>query len=135
MVKYQIICSWYFRGLRSYFNSWWKKNGAPKMRNNDDAQREGTTTLRIDQYWIFHYTVIETWLKMIKPSELKKWWRHSSFKSPNFLDCSEVRSAWSPNYVFYWILRIEGPGWCYQIIHYFNIVKLSLIISFASFFA
>ena len=57
------------------------------IKSKTTVQREGITTLRIYQYWIFHHTVIETCFEMLKPSEHKKSWRYSSYKSPNFLFC------------------------------------------------
>ena len=50
-------------------------------------REKGITTLINIQYWIFHHIVIETCFKMLKSSEHRKLRR---YKSPQFLDCSEV---------------------------------------------
>ena len=41
-------------------------------------REKGITTLRIDQYWIFYHTIIETCFEndMLKSSEHKKSWRY-----------------------------------------------------------
>ena len=78
---------------------WWKHEVAHFKRYN--FQREGITTLRIYQYWIIHNTVIKTCFEMLKFSERKKFWRYSNYKSPNFKDCSEVRSA-DPLILYYY---------------------------------
>ena len=56
-----------------------------------------------------HYTVIETCFEMLKSSEHKILRRNLQFKSNNFEDCSEVRSADPRIYCYYKILRIGGP--------------------------
>ena len=60
-------------------------------------REKGILTLRIYQYWIFHPSVIEICFEMLKSSEHEKLRRYSSYKSPNFLECTEVFS-WSPNF-------------------------------------
>ena len=62
------------------------------------------------QYWIFYHTVIETCFEMLKSSEYEKLRRYSNYKSPIFLDCSEVRSAVPPISFYYKILRIGAPA-------------------------
>ena len=73
------VCPWLLR-------LWIKlsKNSVSSFRENLQKGRERVTTLRIYQYWIFHHTVIETSLEMLKSSEHKKLRRYSNYKSPNF---------------------------------------------------
>ena len=67
------------------------ENAPPKIASDGKYdQREGITTLRIYQYCIFHHTVIETCFEILKSSEHEKLGHYSSYKSPNFLDCSVV---------------------------------------------
>ena len=44
---------------------------------------------------------------MIKSSEHEKLGRFSNYESPNFIDCSEVRSA-DPTILFYYQILIRG---------------------------
>ena len=59
-------------------------------------RKKEITTLRINLYWIFHHTVIETCFEIIKYSEHEKLWRYSTYKSPNSLDFL-ILLSWSPN--------------------------------------
>ena len=47
---------------------------------------------------------------MLKSSEHEKLWHYSYYESPNFKDCSEVRSSDPPILFYYKILKIGGPG-------------------------
>ena len=44
---------------------------------------------------------------MLESSNNEKLWDYSNYKSPNFKDCSEVRSADPPILFYYLILRIR----------------------------
>ena len=78
------------------------------MINKFPPENKGITTLRIYQYWVFYNRVIETCFDMLKSSEHKKICRYLNYKSPNFYDCSEVRSAHPPISFYYNVLRIGG---------------------------
>ena len=60
-------------------------------------KREGITTLRTYQNWIFYHTVIETCFEMLKSSEHAKLWRLSIYKYPNFFTVLNFFSL-SPNF-------------------------------------
>ena len=53
--------------------------------------------------------MIEAYSEMLKSSEHDKLWRYSNYKSPNFYNCCEVRSADPPILLHCQILRIGGP--------------------------
>ena len=71
------------------------------LNNSVTTREKGISTRRINQYWIFHHTLIETYFEMLKSSEHEILGRSSNYKSPIFQDCSEVRSADSQMSFYY----------------------------------
>ena len=72
------------------------------------SERKGLLSI-IDIFSYNDWSLVE----MLKSSEHEKSWHYSNYKSPNFLDCSEVRTA-NPSISFYYkILRIGAPGFVF----------------------
>ena len=54
------------------------------LNNSVITREKGITTLRINQYWIFHFTEIETYFEKLESSEHEKLGRSSNYKFLNF---------------------------------------------------
>ena len=65
-------------------------------KENEQFIRGTLTIIAVDQYWIFHHSVIETCFEMLKSSEHKKSLRYSNYEYSNFKDCYKVKCADPP---------------------------------------